>query len=155
MTEANANKSVESEPAENRELSLASVLDWSLQLSAEERGWIDQAYKPPLEVVDLANRLSRASRSFYVLTGLWGVGKSSALQFITDKLDDGTHHPSLLRLAPDSPILDQLIAADLSNPEEERREIKGIIEARHRLGRMADDAFRRHAMPYRWRAGEV
>lgn len=86
------------------------VIGWASQLSAEERGWVDASYQPPREVIELVKRLLTTKRSFHVLTGLWGVGKSSALQFINDELykSDRQRRVAPLRLSPDTPVLDQI-----------------------------------------------
>jgi hypothetical protein len=138
-------KSVEGTSVKATELPLKpmppeEVLDWATALSAEERGWVDATYRPPMEVKQLVERLKRTSRSFYVLTGLWGVGKSSALQFLHDALCESVR-VYLLRLAPDRSILDQMIADDILNFGEYRREIIRRLEARHKLGRLSDGAY--------------
>jgi hypothetical protein len=117
---------------------ILEALDWASALSAEERGWVDETYRPPAEVKQLIERLKRTRRCFYVLAGLWGVGKSSALQFLHDALCDASD-AYLLRLAPDRPILDQIIADEILNPGEYRREIMKKLDARHKLGRIPDD----------------
>lgn len=118
-----------------------SILDWALKLSAEERGWIDGAYQPPQEVVELATRLSGTSRSFYVLTGLWGVGKSSALQYICDALADSHHKPFLLRAAPDRSILGQIVAKHVRNPTEYAHDLMKHLEIRRKLEHSDDGRF--------------
>lgn len=143
MAEASEQPS-ESNPSEatvNSGLSAADVLDWALKLSAEERGWIDETYQPPQEVRDLAARLLRTSRSFCVLTGLWGVGKSSALQYIYDVLESGRHESYLLRVAPDRPILEQIVADHVRDPTEYVSDLAKHLEARHKLQPTADGRF--------------
>jgi hypothetical protein len=134
---------IKPQAADNSAVSTVAVLDWALKLSAEERGWIDQTYQPPQEVTDLTDRLLRSTRSFYVLTGLWGVGKSSALQFIFDALSKASKRdePYLLRLAPDTPILDQIVANHVRNPTEYVHDLIEHLEVRHKLEHRDDDRF--------------
>jgi hypothetical protein len=125
------NESRQETPATlNTSLCITDVLDWALKLSAEERGWIDGAYQPPREVVELAERLSRTSRSFHVLTGLWGVGKSSALQYLSDRLEEAHRESYLLRVAPDRSILDQLVAENVWNQTEYISDLSGYLKRR-------------------------
>jgi len=125
--------------------STTAVLDWALKLSAEERGWIDQAYQAPREVIDLAARLSHTCRSFYVLTGLWGIGKSSALQFICEalgKISGRRHEVYLLRLAPHISILDQMVTDNVRDPTLYWHGIRRELERRYKQGRLAEYSFR-------------
>jgi CRP-like cAMP-binding protein len=141
-SDAEKNETSETKPPEpGPGLAITDVLDWALKLSAEERGWIDSTYQPPQEIVDLAARLSRTSRSFYVLSGLWGVGKSSALQYLSDRLEEAHRKSYLLRVAPDRSILNQLVAENVRNQTEYISDLSGYLKRRR--GEAQADRFQR------------
>jgi hypothetical protein len=119
-------------PTPSSDECVLKALDWASALSAEERGWVDETYRPPAEVMQLVERLKRTNRSFQVLTGLWGVGKSSALQHIYLCLGEGDRKSVnyLIRLLPSESLLNQIRSAarEQSSQYDERRRSAYIDE---------------------------
>jgi hypothetical protein len=123
----------------NQSKEIEKVLVWASQLSAEERGWVDQAYQPPQEVTQLVKQLQDTDRSLFFLTGFWGVGKSSALQYINDRLCDSRRSVYYLRARPDIAIFDQIVADDVADYRKEvLAAVENQVKAEHRLGRIGD-----------------
>jgi hypothetical protein len=108
----------EAEPAvESQSQIVNDVLSWAAALSHESRGCVEGTYRPPGEIGQLIQSVENTNRCLYVLTGPWGVGKSTALAYIeyafryrTIKLTPmpKPKNVCLIRLVPGEPIVSQI-----------------------------------------------
>jgi len=81
-------ETVSSENASTIEDSALAVKEWASHLSAEARdiSWIEKGYAMPDEVSELCHRLPSEGAGLYALVGYQGIGKTSALLSIAERL---------------------------------------------------------------------